>query len=81
LGSLAAVAEEAAVAVGLEPEERPFRPHLTLARVRPPEDVERLVSDAPPFSFGWDVGELVLFRSHLGRGGSRYERLDAIKLR
>ncbi len=81
LGALAAVAEEAAVAVGLQPEERPFRPHLTLARVRPPEDVERLVADAPPFSLGWDVEELVLFRSHLGGGGARYQRLDAIELR
>ena len=35
LGTLAAAAEEAAQAVGYEPEDRPYHPHLTLSRIRP----------------------------------------------
>lgn len=36
LTGIAEVCETAARAVGFEPEERPFHPHVTLARVRPP---------------------------------------------
>src|SRR5262249_51177382 len=36
LGELAREAESAARALGCEPEERPFRPHVTLARLRDP---------------------------------------------
>ena len=41
LEELAAMAEEAAQSAGFGPEERPFRAHLTLSRVRPAEDVSR----------------------------------------
>ena len=73
--------EAAARAEGFTPERRPFRPHLTLARA------ERRARPRPPASD--DTGllgevearELVLFRSHLERGGARYTRLDAFPLR
>lgn len=42
ISGLAEVVDDAADASGLGREERPFRPHLTVARVRPPEDVRRL---------------------------------------
>lgn len=40
---LAEVVDDAAEASGLGREDRPFRPHLTLARIRPPEDVRQQI--------------------------------------
>lgn len=47
LSQLAAVVEEAAVSAGFMPEERPFHPHLTLSRIRPPQDVRQLIGEIP----------------------------------
>jgi 2'-5' RNA ligase len=71
-------AEEAALAAGLSPEERPFHPHLTLARARPPTDVRHLLDEE--LALSWRCEELVVYRTHLGRGGARYEPLDSIRL-
>lgn len=70
--------EEAALASGLLPEERPFHPHVTLARIRPPVDVRDLVEEDLSLSLRCD--EIVVYRSHLGRGPARYEPLDSVKL-
>jgi 2'-5' RNA ligase len=71
-------AEEAALGAGLAPEERPFHPHLTLSRIRPPVDVRELV--AVELSLSWRCEQLVVYRSHLGRGPARYEALDSLNL-
>lgn len=71
-------AEEAALSAGLSPEERPFHPHLTLARIRPPADVGAKVDEE--LALSWRCERLVLYRSHLGRGGATYEPLDSIDL-
>ena len=71
-------AEEAALGAGLVPEERPFHPHLTLSRIRPPADVRSLVDEE--VSLSWRCERLVTYRSHLGRGAARYEALDTIEL-
>lgn len=42
LESVAAKAEQAAVALGFEPESRPYHPHLTLARMKVPADLRDL---------------------------------------
>ncbi len=56
-------------------EDRPFSPHLTLARFRRlgGEDRRRLLRSlgAPP-RFSWRVSSFVLFESRLGRGGADY---------
>lgn len=72
------IAEEAAVRSGIEPEERPFHPHLTLARVRPPADVRRIEDEALELS--WVCDRVVVFRSHLGGGPARYEALETFPL-
>lgn len=55
---------------GLEPEERPFQLHVTLARRarRPPR--RRTVEPLP-----WPVGEFCLVVSNTGSGGATYEVL------
>lgn len=72
------IAEEAAVSAGLSPEERPFHPHLTLARIRPPADVRDLIDEE--LDLGWRCDRVVVYRSHLGRGPARYEPLDEVSL-
>jgi RNA 2',3'-cyclic 3'-phosphodiesterase len=77
---LAATAEEAAQSAGFDPEERPFRAHLTLSRVRPAEDVSDLLDSFPGADLRWRCGSVVVYRSHLGRDGARYEALETFPL-
>ena len=69
LGALQAdVVARLADALPWQPEARPFRAHITVARVR--RDGARGVDDlpeAPQATF--TAGAVVLFRSHLGGGG------------
>jgi 2'-5' RNA ligase len=78
MGLLSEHAEESAQGAGLAPEERPFHPHLTLARIRPPVDVRGLLDEELDLS--WSCDRVVVYRSHLGRGGARYEPLDSVDL-
>jgi 2'-5' RNA ligase len=80
LEELAAAAEEAAQSAGFGPEDRPFRAHLTLSRVRPAEDVSALVESFPGADLGWRCESVVVYRSLLGRGGARYEPLETFLL-
>jgi 2'-5' RNA ligase len=74
----AEVVERLAAALEWEAESRPFRPHVTVARVRRGVRVRRELPDAPTAAF---AGEAVtLFRSHLGRGPARYEALERVSL-
>lgn len=66
------------VYVGFPRESKPFRPHLTLARLRadPRAETVRGLSEAhrrEPFGpLAFEVSDFVLMRSELGPGGSRY---------
>jgi 2'-5' RNA ligase len=80
LSELALTAEEAAQTAGLPPEERPFRPHLSLSRLRPPVDVSTLIAAFGDTGIGWRCETMVVYRSHLGSGGSRYEPLEIFDL-
>jgi 2'-5' RNA ligase len=66
------------------PEKRAFTPHLTVARLNPPANLQ----DAAPELFETSVGSrpfaverLVLYQSHLSPRGARYEALDRLPLR
>lgn len=72
------LAEEACLSAGLGEEDRPFHPHVTLARVRPPRSIEHLDGAVVELSFSAD--RLVVYRSHLGRGAARYEALEEFSL-
>jgi 2'-5' RNA ligase len=83
LAELAAAVERAVVAEGFAAEERPFRAHLTLGRVRDARSRGgRLPTVAalrvPAVEFA--VEEAVLFRSELSPTGSRYTPLERVPL-
>lgn len=80
LQKMAAICEVAAQEAGFEPEGRPFHPHLTLSRIRPPVEVRRLVDRVEPFGVICDVTAVTLYRSLLGRGPVQYEVVDRVAL-
>ena len=75
LKALAAKVERACQSAGVEPEQRAYRPHITLARWsgRVPELGRFLERHAGLASEPWEVGEFILFESRLGQGGAHYE--------
>lgn len=76
LRGLAGDVEAAAVRAGFAAEERPFRAHLTLSRLRQPADATGVLEGIPPFGGAMEVDRFVLFRSHLGAGPPRYETVE-----
>ena len=65
---------EALRSVGYQPERRPFSPHLTIGRLRIPDDVSKAV--AVQFeSESFVIWRVVLFRSVLGPAGPAYSVL------
>jgi 2'-5' RNA ligase len=80
LVDLAGAVEGAVVDAGFMPEERPFHPHLTLSRIRPPQDVRRLVDRTPAFRLQQAVGHVTLFETVLGRGPATYVPLETFRL-
>ena len=60
-------------AIAFEPEARPFRPHVTVGRVRRGTRIAACTLHPPALAF--EPGPLTLFRSHTGAGGTRYEPL------
>ena len=80
LDSIAAECETACRHVGLEPEGRPFVPHITLSRVRPPVDVRRLIQRFGDFAVDLDVSQVDLLQTVPVPGGVRYDTLDSFPL-
>ena len=76
-----AVVEDACQAAGFDREERPFRPHLTVARIRPPADLRQLVADTEPGGVAFRVTEIIVMRSILGGASARYQTLERFPLR
>ncbi|MCW2989564.1 MAG: 2-5 ligase [Solirubrobacterales bacterium] len=61
------------------PEQRAYRPHITVARVRHGQQIARREVPAPP-RLTFDVPALVLYRSFAEPEGSRYEAVARIAL-
>ena len=64
--------------IGWEPEDRPFEPHLTLSRVRPPQDVWPWLEADPDLDITLRVSEVTLFRSETSP--TRYAPLETFPL-
>jgi 2'-5' RNA ligase len=78
--------EVACEALGFELEGRPFRPHLTLARVRErteEDELRKLSKASKRVAFDTEAGveSIDLMKSNQAGGGARYERLHAAALR
>jgi 2'-5' RNA ligase len=73
--------------VGFEPERRPFRPHLTLGRVRDDvstrrrAEIEVAVGKIDVPEYAWRNTQVSLIRSRLLPGGPRYDVLATFPLR
>ena len=80
LADLSGRVEEALDGAGFPPEDRPFQGHLTLSRIRPHQDLRPLLEAFDPVRFEMDVDRVVLYRSHLGPGGARYEEVEVFPL-
>jgi RNA 2',3'-cyclic 3'-phosphodiesterase len=85
LRELQRIAEDGARATGLKPERRPFRPHLTLARIRGEahaHELMTLVARERSFDGGsFSVASVSLFSSELTPSGPVYRRLRECPLK
>jgi 2'-5' RNA ligase len=75
--------ETKCAAAGFARESRPFKPHLTLARLRSPQGARELAAAHRATHFEpqrFKVSELVVMRSELSPGGSRYTPLSRHRL-
>ena len=67
-------------AIGFEPDRRPLRAHVTVARARREARLRAVELDPPPPpALRFEPGALVLYRSHTGAGGARYEALARVR--
>jgi 2'-5' RNA ligase len=81
LAKLAAAVEEQCAGFGVAREERAFRPHVTLARLKRPHDVRRwLREERSGFSGTCTLTALTLYRSDLGREGAVHTPLARFAL-
>ena len=87
LEALVRAVNAALAVVGFEPERRPFRPHLTLGRVRDEigtrqrAEIEVAVGKTDVPGVNWRTSQVSLMRSKLGPGGSREEVLAPVPRR
>ncbi len=77
---LAGLCEAVARDVGFEPQERPYVPHLTLSRLRPPQDVQRLIEAYELFRAPIGISAITLFRTRQSRSGLWYEPIETVAL-
>lgn len=86
LGALADALDPALEPLGWPRDDRPYRPHLTVARLdRSAISASETVADelraaAAGWSTGFRADRVVFYRSHLGGGAPRYEPLVEVAL-
>ena len=79
LSALQARLENECAAEGFPKENRAYRPHLTIARIRKPEGARRLVDAHLQMNFPTtdiELNELIVFRSELSPKGSNYTAIS-----
>jgi 2'-5' RNA ligase len=79
---LARAVSEATATVGFETEDRPFHPHVTLARVPRPRPVEDVLAalGGDPVGPSFEVSGVVLFESQTRREGAVYTEVARFPL-
>ncbi len=84
LDALAADTDRATAALGVASEQRPFSPHLTLARIKEKGDLQPLreaIVALPSLEFGrFAADRFFLYRSKLSPSGSVYTKLAEFPL-
>ena len=84
LADLARSTDQALARLGVAREDRPYSPHLTLARIKESVPLDRLrdaVAALPSEEFGQFVADrFCLYRSQLGSSGSVYTKLEEFAL-
>jgi len=79
---IASLVERASLAAGIEPERRPFHPHVTVARIPPaveiPVSVLKDINSKGETWGQWKVSSVTLMRSDLLPDGSRYTPIAVI---
>lgn len=87
LGALAEALDPALAPHGWSPDPRPYRPHLTVARLDAASRAdgatigEVLAYAATDFRTAFRADRVVLYRSHLGGGAPRHEPILEVPLR
>jgi 2'-5' RNA ligase len=79
LDDLAAAVVAGTAAVGEPPEDRPFAPHLTLARSRARRGIDLRALTGEPIEAAWPVEDICLVESRLHPDGARYETLRRVR--
>ncbi len=84
LAALAADTDRATASLGIESEKRAFSPHLTLARIKEPTNLDRLrdaIAALPSLDFGrLEARSFFLYQSQLRPTGSVYTKLAEFPL-
>ena len=83
LANLQKRVEDECAREGFPKEDRAFRPHLTIARIRNPHNANRLAEAHLRLEFALvevNLSELVLFRSELSPKGSKYTPISRGRL-
>lgn len=75
LTALNAAVEQGVTTLGFSPEQRVFRPHLTLGRMREPADLRRLFAARTTPMAGGRLDVLTLYESELGKEAARHTPL------
>ncbi|MDZ7793845.1 MAG: 2'-5' RNA ligase family protein [Spirochaetia bacterium] len=60
------------------PERKKFKPHLTIARVKPHTDWPDPETEGTNIAFGFTVQRVVLYKSILKPNGAHYEEVGAV---
>jgi len=84
LGQLQEQIDQRMAEFGFEPEEKDFRPHLTIGRIKSNRNVSELIGRAEGYSLpslSFHVREILLMKSDLHPEGASYSELAKMKMR
>jgi 2'-5' RNA ligase len=79
LKELQAAVASAMAKIGYVPEKRAFTPHLTLARIRVPDDA-RFIQGCSFTSSVWLIDRVIIFKSELKPAGPLYTKITEVLL-